>query len=886
MTLNSGTGIGPYEILAPLGAGGMGEVYRARDTRLDRDVAIKILPEVFASDPDRRARFEREAKTLAALNHPHIAQIYGLEADTLVMELVDGEDLAARIARGAIPVDDALPIARQIADALEAAHERGIIHRDLKPANVMLTAAGDVKVLDFGLAKAMDPAGASSAVHDPMNSPTITSPATQMGMILGTAAYMAPEQAKGKAVDRRADIWAFGVVLYEMLTGRRPFVGETMTDVIAAIVTREPDWAALPPATPRPIRDLLARCLDKDPRRRLRDIGEARLALERAGAAGADAPAVAAAAPPWRRALPWAVTAAALVIALASVWMLSARPTSSSAALVRFTVLPPFGVRRPVGQGFAVSPDGRILAFSASSNDGQIRIFLRRLDEPGADPVAGSENGVLPFWSPDSRSIAFTKDGGLFRVNLDSGAQRRLCDIPGPVDGPHFARSAGTWGSEGVIVFTARTQGLFRVDENGGTPAQLTSLDTDAVHASPSFLPDGRRVMFLALPLGETRGTVYAIGLDGGARTTVTESSGGVEYVDGLLLTTTAAPRSLVAQAFDPELLRLDGPVFPIREQLELADVGGRTGFSASPQGVLVLDRSARRVQRLTWMDRHGRVVSTVGPNARIPDFALAPNETQVVVRITDSASLRSDLWLFDGSRQSGTRLTFQIDTRRPLWSHDGRRVYLTTMPGFQQWSLLVGAAHPQPFGKPAVFSHFEDATRDGRYLVVKTRGTSGAVEGLGIQDVGASAEPRALVQGPQSLAGARVSPDGRWLAYAAMLPGGPEIFVQPFDRPGDAQQVSRAGGTGPMWRADGSELYYEGRDVLMAAATAERAGVLHVATPHPLFPIRTQGFTNNQPHNVEVAANGQRFLVNAIVGNTDDAPLEVTLNWAAGLKK
>ena len=881
MALNTGTRLGPYEILAPLGAGGMGEVYRARDTRLDRDVAIKMLPDVFASDPERRARFEREAKTLASLNHPHIAQIYGLEANALVMELVDGEDLSLRITRGAIPIDEALPIARQIADALEAAHERGIVHRDLKPANVMLTAAGDVKVLDFGLAKAMDPSGRSGAVHDPMNSPTITSPATQMGMILGTAAYMAPEQAKGKTVDKRADIWAFGVVLYEMLTGRRPFVGETMTDVIAAIVTREPDWSALPPATPRSIRELLARSLEKDPRRRLRDIGEARLALERAGAAGPDAPVIASAAPSWRRALPWAVTGAALVIALGSIWLLSARPTSSSAALVRFTVSPPFGVRRPVGQGFAVSPDGQILAFSASTHDGLTRIFTRRLDEPAAEPVIGSDNGVLPFWSPDSRSIGFTKDGGVFRVDLDSGAQRRLCDIPGPVDGPQFARSAGTWGSGGVIVFTARGQGLFRVDENGGIPAQLTSLDTDAAHASPSFLPDGRRVMFLALAVGQTRGTVYVVGLDGSARTSVTESSGGVQYVDGMLLTTTAAPRSLVAQAFDPERLTLHGPVSPIREQLELADVGGRPGFSASPNGVLVLDRSARRVQRLTWLDREGRVLSTVGPDARISDFALAPNETQVVVSITDSASLRSDLWLFDGSRQPGTRLTFQIDTRRPLWSHDGRRVYLTTMPGFEQWSLLVGAGQPQPFGRPAAFGHFEDATRDGRYLVV----TSGT-KGLGIQDVDASAEPRALVRDSRSLAGARVSPDGRWLAYVATLPGGPEVFVQPFDRPGDARQVSQAGGTGPMWRSDGSELFYEGPGAVMAVATEHRDGILQVGTPRNLFPIRTQGFTNNQPHNVEVAANGQRFLVNAIVGDTDNAPLEVTLNWTAGLKK
>jgi Tol biopolymer transport system component len=866
----------------------MGEVYRAKDTNLNRDVALKILPDSFAADADRVARFKREAQVLASLNHPNIAQIYGIEGHALVMELVEGEDLSVIIARGAIPIADALPIAKQIADALEAAHELGVVHRDLKPANIKVRADGTVKVLDFGLAKAMDPndpSGASAA----MNSPTMTARATQMGMIIGTAAYMSPEQARGKAVDRRADIWAFGVVLYEMLTGQRAFKGDDVSDTLVSVLRDTPDFAALPAATPPRLRRLLERCLDRDVKQRLRDIGEARVEIAKIESGAPDSVSTVMSAgvvlaPAWRRALPWAVAGLATLVAAVITVLYFERP-SDAGALTRFNVAPPFGASRSALEGFEVSPDGQALAFSATAADGRSRIFIRRFDESEAEPVSGTENGVLPFWSPDSQHLGFTKEGALYRTDLNATAPRRLCAIPGPVQGILFATSNGTWGGRGVIAFTSPDGRLFQVSENGGTPTSLTSLDASAgerIHASPSFLPDGRRILFLALTESvTTRGVIWVVAIDNPARTRVTESSGGAIYGAGELFTTTAAPRSVMAQAFDPDRLTLSGVPHKIQDQLDLPNTRGLRGFSWS-QNALVVERSAPQVHQLTWIDRAGRVLGTVGPVSNLPAFALAPDERRVVATITDSSSGQSDLWLFDGPRPAGTRLTFQLDTRRPLWARKGDTVYFTTMPDNEHWSVrLSGTTEPEPFDNPGKLSHFEDITSE--YMVFKS--TEPAV-GVWIQRIGASSERRALVRESAQAYGPRVSPDGRWLAYSLSLPAGPEVFVQPFDKPGERKQVSTSGGVYPIWRADGRELFFETHGALMAVTTSERAGSLEMGPPGKLFDIHTQGLVSNQAHNVEVAANGQKFLVNSIVGGSANMPLEVTLNWRAGVKK
>ena len=885
MSLSAGTRLGAYEVVAAIGAGGMGEVYRARDTKLNRDVAIKVLPEAFAQDADRLARFTREAQTLASLNHPNIAQIYGIEGDALVMELVDGDDLSTLMSRGPLPLADVLPIARQIADALEAAHEHGIVHRDLKPANIKVRADGTVKVLDFGLAKAIDPAAASSG--GAMNSPTITAHATQMGLILGTAAYMAPEQARGKPVDKRADVWAFGVVLYEMLTGRRAFAGDEISDVLAAVLRQDIDWTALPSHTPLRLRRLLERCLDRDVKQRLRDIGEARVEIAKIESGAPDSvsgviPAVAMRDPFWRRAMPWVAGLATVIAALMSVAYLT-RETDAG-PIVRYTVAPPFGATRPVQEGFAISPDGQALAFSATAADGWSRIFVKRTDQREAEPLAGTENGALPFWSPDSQSLGFTKEGALHRTDLGGTAPRRLCEIPGIVQGTNFAISAGTWGAHGVIVFASPEGRLFQVPDGGGTPVPVTAIDpadTEVAHLSPSFLPDGRRVLFLALGARATRGLIWAVALDNPARTRVTESSGGAAYAAGQLLTTTEAPRRLVAQSFDPERLILSGVPRQVRDQLELATTRGHPGFSASLNN-LVVEPAALSVRQLVWMDRIGRVLETMGPAARIQDFALAPDERRVVATVTDVSSRKRDLWLFDGPRTEGTRLTFQPDTRRPLWARDGNQVYFTTMPGFQNWSLrLSAAAQPEPFETPGKSDHFEDIIGTSGYVLFKSREPTA----IWMQRIGDPAERRVVVQPAAPPSGPRVSPDRRWLAYALDLPSGPEVFVQPFDRPGRPQQVSTSGGIAPVWRADGRELFFEARGRLMVVATSDAGNALDIGTPQKLFDIHTQWHAPNQPHNVEVAANGQKFLVNTIVGNSDNAPLEVTVNWIKALK-
>ena len=712
--LTGGSRLGPYEIVAPLGAGGMGEVYRARDPKLNRDVAIKVLLPTVANDPDRLARFSREAQVLASLNHPNIAAIYGIEESNgvtaLVMELVEGEDLSQRIGRGAIPIDEALPIARQIAEALEAAHDHGIIHRDLKPANIKVRPDGTVKVLDFGLAKAVDPTAGSSTTA--MNSPTLSIHATQAGIILGTAAYMSPEQARGKAVDKRTDLWALGCVLFEMLTGTRAFPGDDATDTIVAVVSKEPDWQALPPSVPSGLRKLLRRCLEKDPKRRLDSAAVIRIEIDDvAQAPSADAPV---SPRPLSRFLPWGVAATLAAGLLASV--MYPRRVPEERGVVRFNVESEFGSTRRQG-AFAVSPDGRSMAFTSAGADGVGRIVTRRLDDVETQVVTGTETAVSVFWSPDSRSIGFVKRGAIFRTDLDGRPPLRLCDLPG---GPQTG-SVGAWGTKGVIVFSSSI-GLMRVADTGGTPTPVSALNaanSEVVHTAPFFLPNGIHVLFLALAPSSTSGVIWATSIDEPARTRVAESSGGAAYADGWLLTTTGSPRRLLAQPFDPQRLTTSGSPQPVRDRLGFASTGGAPGFSLSANGVLVVDRPPPAIHQLAWMDRRGQVLSTIGPAAAIRDFALAPDERRVAAPVHDIETGKADLWLYDSGREGGTRLTVQSVVIRPMWARDGRRIFFKVIP-MELRSLIPGATESQPFDNPGGFAHFEDLTRDGRYFLLK----------------------------------------------------------------------------------------------------------------------------------------------------------------------
>ena len=563
----------------------------------------------------------------------------------------------------------------------------------------------------------------------------------------------------------------------------------------------------------------------------------------------------------------------------ASVWIYSRQ--QHAAEVVRFVVMPPFGATRPAGHAFAISPDRRVVAFRAVGAGGVGHIFVRRLDQAEAQPVPGTDHGRSPFWAPDSRSLGFMKEDGLYRTDLDGNAPRRLCEV----SGSSTDSADATWGSRGIIVFSSNKGGLFQAADTGGPPAPLTSLDAAAgegSHRVPWFLPDGRHVLFLARTLGQTRGVIWAVSIDDGVRTRVAESSGGAAYVDGWLLTTTAAPRELVAQPFDPRRLMVTGNPQPVRDRLKAADSNGTAGFSVS-SAALAVERPPGIIHQLTWMDRAGRTLDTVGPAVVTSEFSLAPDERRVVANVNDRASLKADLWVFELPNDEGTRLTFRQDSRRPMWALDGRHVYFTTAPSYELRTVAIGA-EPEPFDGAGDLLHFEDATRDGRYLIFKSQ--PNPFSRIWLQRVGVPSERRVMVQGQFDGAQARVSPTGRWLAYSRQLPRGPEVFVQPFDRPGDQIQVSRTGGMGPVWRADNRELFYESAGALMAAPVTERGAAIDVGTPQKLFRVHTQGNVANQPHNVEVAANGQKFLVNTIVGDSDNVPIEVTLNWTAGLKR
>jgi serine/threonine protein kinase len=878
VSLTAGTHLGPYQIVSALGAGGMGEVYKARDTRLDRTVAIKILPASLAADPQFRDRFDREARTISQLDHPHICALYDVGAQDgtsyLVMQYLEGETLADRLAKGVLPLGQAFQVAIQIADALATAHKAGIVHRDLKPGNIMLTRAG-AKLLDFGLAKT----GGSVLGRANLSMLPTTPPITHHGSILGTFQYMAPEQVEGQEVDVRTDIFAFGAVLYELFTGKRAFEGKTDASLIAAILDREPPLVStIRPLTPPALDHLVKTCLAKDPEDRWQSAGDLKRELQWLAEGGSQTvglePVVARRAA--REYLVWSLATLAMLLVV-GVLVLFLRAPRQPDAIVRFTVAPPPGAIRTDRSSFAVAPDGQILAFTTRGADGVSHIAVRHLDAAEAQPLAGTDHGGDPFWAPDSRSLAFEKEGGLYRVDLDGRAPRRLCDLPGK------GISGGTWGSRGAIVFAA-AGGLFRVPDTGGMPTAVTTLDPAAkevFHLGPSFLPDGRHVLFLALAAG-SRGIVWATSIDDPARTRIIESSGGAAYAAGWLLSTTGPPRNLVAQPFDPDRLTLRGMPQLLRDRLSGATTGGQSGFAVSSSGVLVVDRPPPIMHQLVWVDRTGRSVGTVGPRATINSFALAPDERRVVAQVVNSDSLKSDLWLFDSERENGTRLTYEGGTRRPVWAPDNRRIYFTLGQGSgpELRTLAIGAAAATPFENPGAFGGFEDVTRDGRYVVAI------AQRATWIQRVGNPGERRALVQGPFFAGQPRVSPDSRWLAYTLGLPSGTEIFAQPYDRPGDRIQVSVKGGLGPIWRDDSRELYYEGPQGVMAVPMSERGGALEAGTPQRLFSTRTQGLVLNQPHNVEVAAHGQKFLVNTIDGDSDNVPLEVTVNWATGLKK
>jgi Tol biopolymer transport system component len=914
MSLSEGTRLGPYDILGPLGVGGMGEVYRATDRRLKRQVAIKVLPPAMAQDPDRLARFQREAEVLASLNHPHIAAVYGLEdvdgTKALVMELVEGPTLADRIAQGPIPPDEALPAARQIAEALEAAHEQGIVHRDLKPANIKVRDDGTVKVLDFGLAKLTETAAGRDG-RDDLSSPTLTSPAgmTAMGVVLGTATYMSPEQARGRPVDKRSDIWAFGAVLYEMLAGKRAFDGDNITDVIAAVVKTTPDWSPLPADLPRPVVTLIQRCLEKDRKARIGDIAVARFLLSEhatlaaSPAAAAYVPSVQA--PRWRQATPWvlaALIAGALIGALIPRRQADARPVTHLEMSVRPAerLVGSIGSVRPARTAIALSPDGRLVAFAATGGPGRL-LYLRRLDGANAAPIPGTEEASEPFFSPDGAWIGFRADNKIKKVPATGGPPATICDVPA---GPGWGAS---WGDDGNIFF-ATLSGISRVSSAGGTPTTVTTPDAARGdrHLLPQPLPGGKALLFTTMGSTDSdTASVVLRSLEGGEQRVLIPGGADARYVDtGHLVfmkagTLMAVPFDLRSQQAGEQVALIQG----VMQGLNAPNGGDETGagqFAVSASGTLLYvvgGIGPIRASSLMWVNRAG----VAQPVAAVPDGPflsphLSPDGQKVAMHVRRGMSRTTDVWVHDVLRGSPTRLTFEGDNRRPIWSPDGKRlIYGASTTGANNLYIINadGSGKPERLATSTNVqtpSSWAAATNVIAYL--ERAGLGGGSTGIWILPMGGERKPHLFLESRFNLTHPEFSTDGRWLAYVSNESGAPEVYVQAYPGPGEKIRISTAGGTEPIWTANGRELLYRAttRDRHQFFSAAIRSlSPFRADVPRVVFEAKAEEYVGTTPvRGWDVSADAERFLLLRRIVSTDKPVtlMHVVMNWTEELKR
>src|ERR1700728_1234006 len=890
MPLSAGTKLGSYEILSPICAGGMGEVYQARDTKLGREVAIKVLPAEFAHDPERLSRFQREAKILASLNHPNIAAIYGLEENAgtsyLVMELVPGETLAERIKRGgAIPEDETLTIARQMAQALEAAHERGVVHRDLKPANVKVTPDGKVKVLDFGLAKAFSD---DDSNQDLTTSPTMSA-ATMQGVILGTAAYMSPEQARGKSTDKRADIWAFGVVVYEMLTGRQLFAGETVCDLLAAVLRHEPDYGRLP----APMQRFLRWCLEKDPKKRLRDIEDGMALLEERpdeevsyGTANAT--------PIW----PWAIAAAACLIAAGLALVLLRAKTSPAPEAYRLTIRLPENVTFRPSAALTLSPDGHRVAFPAVDPDGRTSVWVQDMDGEEAKALSGT-NPIIDsppfFWSPDSRYIVFPSEAKIRKVDVLSGTIQDICDKT-------VLPIGGSWNRYGVIILGSISTGLLRVPAEGGTPVPLTVLDAsrhESEHELPSFLPDGRHFLYLVDSSDPENTGLYVGSLDDPperqSKKRLLATRYGATYVPsgnlGAGHLVFLLDGVLMAQVFDPDKFELVGDPAPVSERVGSAFETGH--FSVTPTVLVYRGQAPAPDFQFTWLDTQGKVVGKVGDPAGISTPRLSPDGSRVAFMKFAANVFNGDVWLLDLKQNSSTRFTFGPGaSENPVWSPDGSEIvfssnrdgaynlYRKPVDGTRTEQLLLRTSDDKQ-----AFSW----SRDGSFLLYGANRNFGAVQ-MSVLPMRGEPNPISFSHSRFDERDGEFSPDGRWIAYESNETGQYEVYVRAFDGSADAAEtggkwmVSKDGGMFPRWRSDGRELAYISLDrTTIMSLTVDTDRVFQPGVPRQLVKVPAD---RGNSLGVAPTPDLKRFLMPIAVEVKVPQSFTVMLNWASLVKK
>jgi serine/threonine-protein kinase len=840
--MTTGTKLGPYEIIAPIGAGGMGEVYRARDTKLKRDVALKVLPETFARDPHRMARFQREAEVLASLNHPNIAHIYGVEGRALVMELVEGES-----PKGPMPFDEAWHIASQIAAALEYAHDKGIVHRDLKPANVKVTPEGVVKLLDFGLAKAF--AGHGEAPADPENSPTITCGATEVGVILGTAAYMSPEQARGKPVDKRADIWAFGVVLYELLTGERLFKGEDTSETLAQVLAKQPDFARAPVKARR----LLHKCLEKDPKERLRDMGDAKELVEEQSQAES---------PPHRK-LPWTVAALATAVASIALWApwRATRPADRPQVRLDVDLGPDVSLNSFAGADVIISPAGTRLVYVS-----QNRLFTRRLDQAQATELPGTEGAYAPFFSPDGQWVAFFVGAKLKKISVAGGAVIVLCNATNGM--------GGSWGADGTIIAAIRQPGgLYRISADGGAPAPLTEIDRehgDFTHRWPQILPGGKAVLFTAhTRLGSfDEASIEVMSLRDRRKKTLLPGGTNGRYVpSGHLLYVNRG--TLFAVPFDPGALEIRGAPTVVLNQVAYGRNNGDAEFEASQTGTLVYRSGGTRLGLVTvqWLESDGKTRALLPKPGDYARPSLSPDGRRLAIDVREG--LDQDIWAYDLERDARTRIRITFDgggNHAPIWSPDGRHIVFGTADGIF-WTRANGTGKPQLLIRSKHFAYPHSFTRDGKrlaYVSLDDLDTSSDLWTVPLENDGAglrAGKPEVFLQTPADERLPSFSPDGKWLAYSARESGSFQVYVRAFPDTGGKWQISSAGGTYPMWSRSGRELFFESLDNrIMVAGYTVQGDAFFPAEPR-LWSEKVLANTVTFTRNVDLAPSGKRIV-------------------------